>query len=131
MEKFVIPNIKFDMKNESIRKVESLNLDDMVWYIYIFIAVAALYSNKLEKEYTISGDKKKLTEFHSINLVVLTIAFFVYIYFIFIAYRRYSNEKSHNTFINVIASTLFLIGGGMFLYLELKTTDSDINNVGI
>ncbi len=112
-------------------KINALNLDDLVWYIYIFISVAALYSNALEKEYIKTNNRKKLTEFHSINLVVLTIAFFVYIYFIFNAFKKYNQEKSNNTLVNVIASILFLVGGGMLLYLELKTTDSDINNVGI
>lgn len=112
-------------------KINSLNVDDMVWYIYIFIAFAALYSNKLEKEYTLFNDKKKLTEFHTINLVVLTIAFFVYVYFIFVAFKKYNQEKSKNTIINVIATILLLVVGGMFLYLEIVTTDSDINNVGI
>ena len=117
--------------NSKVTKINSLNLDDMVWYIYIFIAVAALYSNALEKEYVASGNRRKLTEFHTINLVVLTIAFFVYIYFIFVAFRRFNQEKSNNTIINVIASILFLVAGGMYLYLEIVTTDSDINNVGI
>jgi len=119
------------MKSNIVNKIETLNLDDMVWYIYIFIAFAALYSNKLEKEYIASGDRKKLTEFHSINLVVLTIAFFVYIYFIFVAFKRFNQNKNQNTIINIIASILFLVAGGMFIYLELITTDSDINNVGI
>ncbi len=119
------------MSKEKISKIEALNLDDLVWYIYIFISVAALYSNELEKEYTATGNRKKLTEFHSINLVVLTIAFFVYIYFILVAFKKYNQNKNANTITNVIASILFLVGGGLLLYLELKTTDSDINNVGI
>ena len=119
------------MNSSQIDKINSLNLDDMVWYIYIFISVAALYSNALEKEYTKTYNKRKLTEFHTINLVVLTIAFFVYIYFIFVAFRRFQNDKNNNTIINIIASILFLVAGGMLLYLEIVTTDSDINNVGI
>ena len=112
-------------------KINSLNLDDMVWYIYIFIAVAGLYSNYLEKEYTRTNSKKNLTEFHTINLVILTIAFFVYIYFIFISFKRFNLNKNKNTLIGVIASILFLVAGGMFLYLEVITTDSEINDVGI
>lgn len=119
------------MSDKKLDKINSLNVDDMVWYIYIFIAFAALYSNKLEKEYTLHNDKKKLTEFHTINLVVLTIAFFIYIYFIFVAFKRYKQEKSNNTLISVIATILLLLVGGMFLYLEIITTDNDINNVGI
>lgn len=119
------------MDSEKVTKINSLNLDDMVWYIYIFIAVAALYSNRLEKDYVRTNSKKKLTEFHSINLVVLTIAFFVYIYFIFVAFRRFNKDRNINTMINIIATILFLVAGGMFLYLEIVTTDSDINNVGI
>ena len=77
------------MSNDISSKINALNIDDLVWYIYIFISVAALYSNELEKQYTYTKDKKKLTEFHSINLVVLTIAFLVYVYFLMVAYKRY------------------------------------------
>lgn len=112
-------------------KIAELNIDDMVWYIYIFISIAALYSNKLEKDYNITKDRKKLTEFHSINLVVLTIAFLIYCYFIFMAYKRFNVNKNRNTMIGLISSILFLVGGGMFLYLELMTTDTEINDVGI
>ncbi len=119
------------MSDTTSSKISALNLDDLVWYIYIFISVAALYSNKLEKEYTLTHDKKKLTEFHSVNLVVLTIAFFIYIYFIFISFKRYNSNKNRDTLINAITSILFLTAGGISLYLELKSTDSEINDIGI
>ena len=119
------------MTNGIRDKIDELNLDDLIWYTYIFIAVAALYSNKLEKDYTVSHDKKKLTEFHSINLVVLTIAFVIYIYFIYNSFKRYNKNRNQNTLINIIASILLLTAGGTFLYLEIVTADSDINNVGI
>ena len=119
------------MDRETLCKIESLNLDDLVWYVYIFISIAALYSNKLEKEYSVTSDKKKLTEFHTINLIVLTIAFFIYIYFIYNAFRRHAKYRSKLTMINVISSILFIVAGGLALFLEIISTDSDINNVGI
>lgn len=117
--------------NSIENEVYSLQMDDLVWYIYIFIAVAALYSNKLECEFKKNKDKKKLTEYHSINLVVLTIAFVIYIQFVLRAFKSYGKNPNTNTLINVIASILFLSAGGLFLYLELVTTDSEINEVGI
>ena len=62
-------------------KLDELQMDDLIWYIYIFILVAALYSNALEKEYVVNEDKVKAAEFYSINLVVLTIVFLIYTYF--------------------------------------------------
>ena len=118
----------YDSKNE---KLESLQIDDFIWYIYIFIVIAALYSNKLEKEFTVTGNRRQLAEFHSINLVVLTIAFFIYVYFVIDNFKKYSKQKSYNALINVIASILFLVAGGMFLYIELITTDDDLNEFGI
>ena len=119
------------MNNNISAKINALNIDDLVWYIYIFISVAALYSNELEKQYAATKDKRKLTEFHSINLVVLTIAFIIYIYFLIVAYKRYNDNKNASTFTGIVSSILFLIGGGALLYLELKSTDNEINDVGI
>ena len=119
------------MNEETVEKINALNLDDLVWYIYIFISVAALYSNKLEKQYTLTQDRKKLQEFHSINLVVLTIAFFVYIFFVFTSFKKFNQIKDASTLSGVIASILFLVGGGIFLYLELKSSNTEINDVGL
>ena len=119
------------MYDSKLEKLESLQIDDFIWYIYIFIVFAALYSNKLEKEFTITKDRHNLTEFHSINLVVLTIAFFIYIYFVIDNFKKYSKQKSNITLISVIASILFLVAGGILLYVELITTDDDLNEFGI
>ena len=113
------------MNKSNIEKIESLNLDDFIWYIYIFIAVAALYPNYIGKEYYRTGNKKNFTEFHNINLVVLTIAFLVYVYFIFTNFKNYHKKKSINGMLGIISSILFLVGGGILLLVELYNARGD------
>lgn len=119
------------MRESKIKELESLNLDDFVWYIYIFISVAAIYSNKLEKDFIVTGDRQKFREFHNINTVVLTIAFFVYVYFVFNNFRTWNKKRNYNTTINVIASILFLVGGGILILVELNSSNDNTNIVGI
>ena len=52
-------NIKLIMNQNKIRNLQNLEIDDFIWYIYIFIVVASLYSNKLEREYLLSGNMEK------------------------------------------------------------------------
>jgi len=119
------------MDSEIEQRLNGLNVDDIVWYIYIFIAVAALFSNKIEKEFVVTNNKTKEKEFHAINLVVLTIAFGIYVFFVFRSFHTYKNNKNTKSTINLIASILFLVAGGIFLWLELFSADDENNELGI
>lgn len=118
------------MNQNKIRSLQNLEIDDFIWYIYIFIVVAALYSNKLEREYLLSGNREKYREFHSINIVVLTIGFFIYVYFLYRGYELYHKKRDYKTTLNLISAILFLSAGGILLYLELSGEDED-NELGI
>lgn len=118
------------MNPNRIQNLKNLEIDDFIWYIYIFIVVAALYSNKLEREYLLYSDKDKQIEFHKINAVVLTIGFFIYIYFVYRGYEKYRKKPSLPSQLNLIAAILFLVGGAILLYLEIAYRDEE-NELGI
>ncbi len=113
------------MNPNRIQNLENLEIDDFIWYIYIFIVAAALYSNKLEREYLLYNDKKKQSEFHTINAVVLTIGFFIYIYFVYRGYEKYRKKNTLSSQLNLIATILFLVAGGILLYLEVVYRDEE------
>lgn len=123
-------NIKLIMNQNKIRNLQNLEIDDFIWYIYIFIVVASLYSNKLEREYLLSGNMEKYREFHSINLVVLTIGFLIYVYFVYRGYELYQKKRDYKSTLNLISAILFLVAGGILLYLELQGGDLE-NELGI
>lgn len=119
------------MKPDIKQRLDSLDIDDIVWYAYIFIAVAALYSNKIEKDFVVTNSRTKEKEFHAINLIVLTIAFLIYIFFVLRNFKTYQNNKNSKSLINLIASILFLVAGGILLWLEAISTEDENNELGI
>lgn len=111
-------------------QLEDVKREDFIWAIYVFIAFAALLSNRIEKEFITTGSRKRYREFHEINTVLFTIAFLIYCYFVIRSFNKFNKKHDLDTLWNLIASILFLVGGGIFLYLELMGNDEN-NELGI
>lgn len=113
-------------------KLQRLKEEDFIWIIYFFIAMAALYSNNLERDYYTKHDKSAYKKEKTINITILVIAFFIYLYFILILIDDMSNiEKSFNNpiyrqkFAKLVAAILFLVGGAIYAVLEITTNEID------
>ena len=106
------------MNDSPIEQYNELKKDDLVWYIYIFIVFAAIYSNKIEEDYVFTKDPHEYQVFHTINIIALTVVFFIYIFFITRAYKQYKKSPNFKTELNLLAMLMFLIAGAIVLYLE-------------
>lgn len=107
------------MNSESpVEQYKELKKDDIVWYIYIFVVFAAIYSNRLEEDYVFTKNEEEYRIFHNINLIALTVVFFIYLFFVNRANRQYKKKPNFKTELNLIATILFIVGGGILLYLE-------------
>ena len=80
-------------------------------------------------------DKKDYHTYKTINVVLLTISFLVYLYFVLLSYKKYkqtAHKKSVKELffseVNLFAASLFLIGGLLNIYTEVKSDvgDADI-----
>ena len=60
-------------------KLQRLNNEDMIWVVYLFIAIAALISDKFERDFILTNDKMAKKKYRIINITVLTIPLFIYI----------------------------------------------------
>lgn len=106
--------------NDITKQLRLLKNENIIWIIYIFIAITAIISNKYEKEYDLTQNKESYKTFKTINICIFTVAFFIYLYFFILNYNNYQNNQKHN--INtgqLIAATLFLIGGLIYLIAEI------------
>ncbi len=108
-------------------KLKRIKTEDFIWYIYFFIAIAALYSNYKEKKYYLTNNKNDYRTKKSINILIFTIAFFIYLYFLLITnedvalLRRQGNtQELVNRYAQLIAALLFLIGGIIYLIIEIR-----------
>lgn len=102
-----------------IEQYKELKKDDLVWYIYIFIVFAAIYSNRLEEDYVFTHNEEEYKVFHTINIIALTVVFFIYLFFVNRANKQYKKKPSFKTELNLIAMLMFLVAGAIVLYLEI------------
>ena len=120
--------------NDVEKKLKRLKNEDIIWIIYFFIVVFALYSNKLDRDYLLKKDKEAEK---SINITIFFVAFFIYLYFLLLLTedigsmeKNFNDENYRSTFIQLIAAILFLIGGAIYLINEIVRKD-DALDVGL
>ena len=123
--------------NDVEKKLKRLKNEDIIWIIYFFIVVFALYSNKLDRDYLLKKDKEAYKREKSINITIFFVAFFIYLYFLLpltedigSMEKNFNDENYRSTFIQLIAAILFLIGGAIYLINEIVRKD-DALDVGL
>ena len=117
------------MDNETYKEVR---IEDYIWIIYIFLTIFAIVSNYFEKEYLKKHDKKDENIFRTINTEIFIITFIIYLYFAYVNYKhikRLDKNSSPKEVLlanaGLIAAILFLIGGGISLWISIYGDDDD------
>lgn len=120
--------------NDISRKLKRLRNEDIIWIIYFFIVVFALYSNILDRDYLLNHDNGAYKSEKYINIGIFFVTFFIYLYFVLLLTedlsnmeRNFNNEDYRSTFIQLIAALLFLIGGSIYLINEIVRKDDDLD----
>lgn len=120
--------------NDISRKLKRLRNEDIIWIIYFFIVVFALYSNKLDRDYLLNHDNSAYKSEKYINIGIFFVTFFIYLYFVLLLTedlsnmeRNFNNDNYRSTFIQLIAALLFLIGGSIYLINEIVRKDNDLD----
>jgi len=111
--------------NDLEERLKTLKIEDFIWIIYIGIIILSLYSNVLERDYLINKNNRSKNKYRNINILVFTTLVIVYAYFTKSTYddcKKHKENKYNN--ISLIATTLALISGILFLYIA--TNDSEI-----
>lgn len=116
-----------DNINEKLRLLRN---EDLIWITYIFIAVAAIVSNYFEKQYDLSKDRDAYKKYKTINICIFTVAFFIYLYFFITIYGKLKNvrestERFRLTQAQLFGAILFLIGGVIYLMVEISETEEE------
>lgn len=115
-----------DNINEKLRLLRN---EDLIWITYIFISVAAIVSNHFEKQYDLSKDKDAYKKYKTINICIFTVAFFIYLYFFITIHEKLKNvrestERFRLTQAQLFGAILFLIGGIIYLIVEISETEN-------
>lgn len=119
------------LQMNNIRKtLKELEIEDIIWIITLFSAIWAIISNKFEREYLLTKNKKSKTTYKTINVTLLTISFFVYLYFLLLSYSRVKEINPQTSFkqarltnLNFIGAILFIIAALISIIVEIYSED--------
>ena len=120
------------MNNSIFEKIKETNIEDIIWLTYFFTIIANLYSNYLERDYIKNNNIRSRNLFRQINLYVIVIAFFIYLYFVFLSYKSIRNLRSNATQkkvfltnLTLISALLFLIAGALNIFIQKNSIYDD------
>lgn len=109
--------------------LKELEIEDFIWIISLFSACFALLSNKLEKDYLYTHNLSKEKEYKTINIALLVIAFFIYLYFMMLNYKRIKNS-TYQSFkqmrinnANFLAATLIVLATIIYIMTSILSTN--------
>jgi len=118
-------------------QLQRLKTEDLIWVIYLFIAIAAIISDQYERNFILTKNYQSQKKFKMINITIFIVALFIYVYFVLIHYedihalkRDAAKKEVLNRHIALISALLFLVGGVLALSVEL-TSDTPLDDVGL
>lgn len=119
--------------NETLKNIQT---EDLIWIIYLFLAIASLISNEYEKETLLRTGNQRNNDSKKINVTIFTITFIIYIYFAYINLKdiqKIKNGIQNNSTRSIIesqarliASLLFIVGGAIYLITEANSSTEEI-----
>ncbi len=115
------------------RDLRLLKEEDIIWYIYFFIVLFALIANSFEEKYIYTKNKQDRQKGRNINIVLLIIAFIIYLYYVIIAIEDMQISQNRDArrqkvaLERLITTLVFLIGGALSIYTELDDNAGDVD----
>lgn len=113
--------------NNSLRKrLNNLNIGEIILIIFIVLSIFGIIANELEKSYILGKNNNGKKWSHYIRLGVLLIALLIYIYYLKTRIEKRISSKSFLNNLDILAAILFILGGFIFLYTEYKGEEESI-----
>lgn len=102
-------------------RIKSIQIEDYIFIIYYVIITLSLYSNKIEREYLITGNNDKKEVYRILLFIIFGIAFLVYLYYFISSLNDLKDSDDCYTYklnqLSTLASFLVLISGCIYLYI--------------
>ena len=105
-------------------RLKQIDVENFIYYVYIFIIILSFYANKLEKDYLIFKNESSKKQYRIILIIIFSIAIIVYFYYFYVNYQSVKNEHNNQKVVfynnlSLFASTLVLISVLEVLWLVL------------
>jgi len=116
--------------NNNLKRLKQIEIENYIWVVYIIIIGLSYYANYLEKDYFINNNINSKNTYRKINTFIFIILILVYSYFendslnSFKDKNKTPKQKEFDT-LSLIASTLVLISGLIFLYIIINDDNLD------
>ena len=118
--------------NEKENLLNKIDIENNIWIIYLVIIGLCFYGDYHEKNYILYDNQISKEKYRNVTILIFTIALIIYIYF----FNDNLDTIKRNTFktqkekdlneLSLIASTLILISGIIFLYIAITDKDLDV-----
>jgi len=112
-------------KDERIKKIKNEN---NIWIIYLIIIGLSYLANYYEEIYFKTNNEKSKERYRKINALVFSILLIIYTYYENDAINSYKNNNPKTKIYDLlilIATTLVLISGIIFLYIIIVDNNID------
>ena len=110
--------------SEIIKEIETENF---VWVIYLFIIGLSFLANKFEKDYYINGNIDNKEKYRIINIFIFSVVLVIYIYFFKENIKSVNKLNCNDSYekimfnkLNLLATSLIVIAGIIYLYIAIK-----------
>ena len=114
------------MNNKDIlNEINRLNLEDLIWVVFIILSAFNIYGDKLEKDYLKTNNQKYEKNANIVFEIVLIITFFIYIYFWQRNYKAYISarkEEKELLIIKLLGSSFLIAGIICLIYFQSKNS---------
>ena len=121
------------MRNDIEERLKELSIEEFIWIIYIGIIILSFYSNRVEKKALLYNDICAKGKYRRTLIFIFSILIIVYFYFFKDSLDTVksldstcSSKKVLLSNLSLIASTLILISGFIFLYIAYSDKDIDV-----
>lgn len=118
--------------NNRLDRLKDIQIENLVWVIYIGIIVLSWYANSKEKQFILFQDEKSRQEYQNLLILIFTILIFIYFYFTKNSYEDLqslqkgdTSKKKILTYASFTGSVLILISG--FIFLGIAILDDNID----
>ncbi len=118
--------------NNRLDRLKDIQIENLVWVIYIGIIVLSWYANSKEKQFILFQDEKSRQEYQNLLILIFTILIFIYFYFTKDSYEDLqslqkddTSKKKILTYTSFTGSVLILISG--FIFLGIAILDDNID----
>lgn len=101
-------------------RLKKIDIENNIWIIYLGIIFLSFLANSYEKDYFINKNNSSKEAYRKLSIFIFTVLILIYSYFEFDSLKSFLNTNPNQyklDYLSLLASTLVLISGFIFLYI--------------